>query len=115
MTLPSSDVPAPPRPPGFSFAFGDGAASFLFGAQVSGLTDDLAELTGVKKGVFVVSVADGSPAASGGLRGADVIQKVGDVEINTVRELRRALAPGERSMTLSVIRKKKPISLTVSW
>ncbi|MDX2184538.1 MAG: PDZ domain-containing protein [Gemmatimonadaceae bacterium] len=113
--VPSLDVPAPPRPPGFTYFSSETGNAFLFGAQMSALTEDLAELTGVKKGVFVVSVADGSPAASSGLRGADVIQKVGDTEVSSVRELRRAFSSADRAASVSVVRKKKPLTLTVSW
>jgi S1-C subfamily serine protease len=115
VVLPSQDVPGPPRPPGFTYFSGDGANVFLFGAQMSALTDDLAELAGVKKGVFVVSVADGSPAASSGLRSADVIQKVGETDITSLRELRRAFSSSDHAATLSVVRKKKPLTLTVNW
>lgn len=113
--VPSLDVPSPPRPPGFTYFGSESGNVFLFGAQMSALTEDLAELTGVKKGVFVVSVAEGSPAASGGLRGADVIQKVGETEISTPRELRRAFSSNDRTATLTVVRKKKPLTLTVNW
>lgn len=115
VVLPAApDIPEPPRPPGFTVT-GGREMVFVFGAQLGVLTEELQELTGVKKGVFVTSVAEGSPAASSGLRTADVVQKVGEVEVTSPREVRRALAPAEKRAALTVVRKKKPLVLTVSW
>ncbi|MFO0329655.1 MAG: PDZ domain-containing protein [Gemmatimonadota bacterium] len=108
------DIPDPPRPPGFSFTT-TRELVFVFGAQFGTLTEELQELTGVRKGVFVTSVAEGSPAAAGGLRAADVIQKVGEMEVSSPRDLRRALPSGERSAVMTVVRKKKAQVLTVNW
>lgn len=108
------DIPEPPRPPGFTFSVGREVV-VLFGAQLGVLTEELQDLTGVKKGVFVTSVADGSPAAASGLRTADVVLKVGDTEVAAPRDVRRALVPGERGVQLSIVRKKKPQLLTVNW
>lgn len=113
--LPSApDMPEPPRPPGFTFST-TREMVFLFGAQLGVLTEELQELTGVKKGVFVTSVSEGSPAAASGLRTADVVQKVGETEVASPRDVRRALVPGERNATLAIVRKKKPQTLTVNW
>jgi S1-C subfamily serine protease len=108
------DIPDPPRPPGFSFTT-TRELIFVFGAQFGTLTEELQELTGVRKGVFVTSVAEGSPAAAGGLRAADVVQKVGEMEVSSPRDLRRALPSGERSAVMTVVRKKKAQVLTVNW
>jgi S1-C subfamily serine protease len=109
------DIPLPPRPPGFTFSATERAVVYLFGAQFGTLTEELQELTGAKKGVFVVSVADGSPAASSGLKAADVVHRVNDDDVGTLAELRRALSATERGGALGVIRKKKPVILTVNW
>ncbi|MCU0623125.1 MAG: PDZ domain-containing protein [Gemmatimonadaceae bacterium] len=108
------DIPEPPRPPGFTFSTSREVV-ILFGAQLGVLTDELQELTGTKKGVFVSAVSEGSPAAASGLRTADVLQKVGDSEVLAPRDVRRLIAPGDRSAQFTVVRKKKPVVLTVNW
>lgn len=114
MMLPATpDMPEPPRP-GFAFTM-QREVAFVFGAQFGMLTEELAELTGAKQGVFVVSVAEGSPAANGGLKVADVIQRVGDAEVRSPAEIRRHWSPADRRVQLTVLRKKKPQTLTVAW
>lgn len=108
------DMPLPPRPPGFSFSREGRGTSYMFGAQFGDLTEELQELTGAKKGVFVMSVAEGSPASSGGLRSGDVLHRVNDTDVFSPLELGRALF-GTKSASLGVIRKRKPLVLTVNW
>lgn len=106
---------------GLRVAFGDGA-EYLAGARLSDLTEDLAELTGARRGVFVVSVGAGSPAAEGGLRSADVITKVGETEVSSPAEVRAAVRRWGRGadpsddggLTLAVVRKRKPVGVTLS-
>lgn len=108
------DMPMPPRPPGFAFSREGRGTSYLFGAQFGELTEELQEITGAKKGVFVMSVAEGSPASSGGLRTGDVLHRVNDTDVFSPLELGRALF-GTKSASLGVIRKRKPMVLTVTW
>jgi hypothetical protein len=108
------DMPMPPRPPGFTFSREGRNTSYLFGAQFGELTEELQDMTGTKKGVFVMSVAEGSPAFSGGLRSGDVLHRVNDTDVFSPLELGRALF-GTRSASLGVIRKRKPVVLSVNW
>jgi S1-C subfamily serine protease len=83
------------------------------------ITDDLEELTGVDEGILVLRVAPGTPAASSGLRGGDVIIRIADDECSGVRDLQqavqRASSRGVRKVVLTVSRKQKESSLTLQW
>lgn len=83
------------------------------------ITDDLEDLTGVDEGILVLRVAPGTPAASSGLRGGDVIIRVNDDECEGVRDLQvavqRASSRGQRRVALVVSRKQKEQSLTLQW
>jgi len=94
------------------------------GAQVTPLNDDLADLVGVRRGVFVVSVNSNTPADRMGLRGGDVITSVGDSVIADVAQLRRAIQReqrrarderSERATRFQVVRKHRRQKLTLRW
>jgi membrane-associated protease RseP (regulator of RpoE activity) len=104
------DVPAPP-PPVVWMMDRTGVA----GAELRALSRDLAELVGTERGVFVVSVAPGTPASAAGLRGGDVIVKAAGRDVDTPRDVRRAMAGAEQSLPLDVVRKGKRVALTVKW
>ncbi len=91
----------------------------IAGAMMTTITDELEELTGVDEGILVLRVAPGTPAASSGLRGGDVIRKVNDEDCEGVRDLQvavqRASSRGGRQVTLVVIRQKKERSITLQW
>jgi C-terminal processing protease CtpA/Prc len=91
----------------------------LAGAMMTTITDDLEELTGVDEGILVLRVAPGTPAASSGLRGGDVIAKVNDEDCEGVRDLQlavqRASSRGGRQVALVVIRQKKERAITLQW
>lgn len=103
-------------------ALGRDAGEFLAGARLSDLTEDLADLTGVRRGIFVVSVGEGSPAAQAGLRSADVITRIGDAEVASPAEGRTAVRRwgreaddgDDRGLALTVIRKRKPVTVMLS-
>jgi S1-C subfamily serine protease len=53
-----------------------------------------------EKGVLIVSIERGGPAAKAGLKRGDIVLKVNDTDVNTAQELRDALAklkPGEEA------------------
>jgi C-terminal processing protease CtpA/Prc len=104
----------------YSLLPGNGVA----GAQVAPLNDDLADLLGVRRGVFVVSVNPNTPADRMGLRGGDVITSVGDSVISDVAQLRRAIQReqrrarnerSERATRFQVVRKHRRQKLTLRW
>jgi C-terminal processing protease CtpA/Prc len=91
----------------------------IAGAMMTTITDDLEDLTGVDEGILVLRVAPGTPAASSGLRGGDVIIRVNDEECDGVRDLQlavqRASSRGGRQVSLVVIRQKKERPVTLQW
>jgi serine protease Do len=109
-------VPAPAIPRFFDRDFG----AFMFesgngrlGASLENLSDQLRGYFGVKSGVLVRSVREGSPAASAGLKAGDVITAVNgrsvDEPSDVSSEVRRLEKGGE--FTLEVSRDRKALSL----
>jgi len=125
-TLPPSRVftPAPsralvgaapvvaPLPPVFNF-------SGIAGAQVVTVSETMQRSTALPAGVLVTTVPVGSPAAESGLEEGDVITRVGQQSVTTVRELRelvaRAADEGERAVTIELRRGKDRRTLTLRW
>ena len=110
---------APPPSSVLLPALGYGGGLYPFaGAQFTALNDDLSELLGVKpEGVFVTNVAEDSPARISGLRGGDIILKADSIKIETPSDLVRAISAGryDRTVTLQIVRKHKPETLTLRW
>ena len=100
-------------PPVFSFN------GVVAGAQVVTLSDPMKRNLGLPSGVLVTTVPFGSPAAQSGLEEGDVIVRVGQESVATVRELHelvaRAAEEGERSVTLELRRGKDRRTLTLRW
>jgi S1-C subfamily serine protease len=112
-------MPAPPPSSVLFPALGYGGGVYPFaGAEFTALNDDLSDLLGVKpEGVFVTNVADGSPARISGLRGGDIILRADSIKIETPVDLVRAIRAARRDNTVSlqIIRKRKPQTLTLRW
>ncbi|HYW51627.1 MAG TPA: PDZ domain-containing protein [Gemmatimonadaceae bacterium] len=114
---------APPVPPMTAVAprVGSWTATdyTLAGAMMTTITAELESLIGRDEGILVLRVAPGTPAASSGLRGGDVIIRIDDDEISGVRELQRAVqrasSRGARNLMLGVVRKKKEQAITLQW
>lgn len=85
------------------------------GATLSTLTPQLAEYFGVKEGLLVSAVADGSSAAEAGLRAGDVIVAVGGTNVRTAADVTRALRAAQPGATteMRVMRERKELTLTV--
>ena len=83
------------------------------GAEVTPLNPDLARYFGTESGVLTVEVLEDTPAARGGLRGGDVIVRVGDEGVSSVAQLRTALELGYRSppVPVTVIREGREMQL----
>lgn len=113
-TPPMPPVPAMPR--ASSWSSNDFS---IAGAVMTTITDDLEDLTGVDEGILVLRVAPGTPAATSGLRGGDVIIRINDADCEGVRDLQvavqRAASRGQRRVVLVVSRKQKEQSLTLQW
>lgn len=83
-------LPEAPRVRAVSpYLFGE---RFVAGAELTNLNPQLAEYFAVDEGVLVTEVVPGSPAYEAGLKGGDVIIRVGDTEVDSVSTLRRALS-----------------------
>ncbi|HXY31234.1 MAG TPA: PDZ domain-containing protein [Gemmatimonadaceae bacterium] len=85
------------------------------GAQlqpVAGLEDYF----GVSKGLVVLHVLPGTPAARAGLKGGDVIQRVDGQAVTTPIGMARVLERSQTtSVTLDLVRKRQKKSLTLAW
>lgn len=113
--------PAPPAPlarpylqpslPGFD-AFTLRSNERRLGILTESLTDQLSEYFGVKGGVLVRGVTDGSAAAKAGVKAGDIIVSVNghhvDDPSDITEELRRATGD---DFTLDVVRDHKPQTL----
>ena len=111
-------MPAPPPSSVLLPALGYGGGVYPFaGAEFTALNDDLSELLGVKEGVFVTNVAEGSPARISGLRGGDVILRADSIKVETPMDLVRAIgaARPDNTVSLQIIRKHKPQTLVLRW
>ncbi len=102
---------------GFSYSFSRANGEFwAAGAQFIPLNKDLAQLTEVDQGVFVVSVTSRTPAAQSGLRGGDVIVSAARRPLTGPRQLLEIM---ERSLTkeveLRIVRMKKLQTVVLKW
>lgn len=81
-----------------------------------GQQEQLAEFFGVKDGVLVRSVAHNSAAEKAGLKAGDVIVKVDDTHVNSTSDITSALRATRtrKTVTLTVVRNKKEMPLTVT-
>jgi Do/DeqQ family serine protease len=89
----------------------------LAGATVANLSPALADelgLEGAPRGVILLDVRRGSPVAQIRLTEGDIIQRINDVEIRTVDELRRLVANARLPWRLHVRRGERVFILTVS-
>jgi S1-C subfamily serine protease len=111
--------PTPPRLPSLLVpALGLGRGIYPFaGAEFTALNSDLSDVLGVKpEGVFVANVVEGSIAREAGLRGGDVVVMADKIKIENPNDLVRAIrSADDRSVTLQVIRKHKPQTVTLKW
>ena len=104
--------PAPAPAPVISIARFSGVA----GAHVETITPGLGETIGVERGILVISVPPGVPAAESGLVDGDVILKADGREVRTVLELRRLVAGSDgRAVKLDVARKGKVRLVMLRW
>ncbi len=85
------------------------------GVTLQPLTDQLGEFLNVpgRKGVLVVSVAEGSPSA-GKLKAGDVIISADGKGIDDPEDLIRIVTDKEGDLTLKVIRDKREITVVVN-
>lgn len=87
--------------------------NFMLGAKLERLNPEIAEYFSVDEGVFVVEVVEGTPASEAGLRGGDVIVRVGGEEVTTLSDLRFGLNAFEGPLRIRVVRKGEPVEITI--
>jgi S1-C subfamily serine protease len=97
----------------FNFDFDLAGGGRRLGVTVSELTTQLAGYFGASDGVLVTSVADGSPAASAGLKAGDVITSVNGERVRSRDDLVRGLrdARDGEEVTVRIVRDKKEASV----
>jgi serine protease Do len=82
-----------------------------------GAARQLAEFFGVRDGVLVRQVLRNTPAEKAGLRAGDVITRVDGANVGSTREITaqlRSAARANRTVTLTVVREKREMPVTVT-
>lgn len=89
----------------------------LAGAEVRSLSVDLARTLGVKpEGLFIVSVAEGTPARGSGLRDGDVLLRAGNISLLNPHDLRRVIESAlDRELKLEILRQRKLQTVMLKW
>jgi serine protease Do len=85
------------------------------GLELQDLSDDLREYFAVPAGVLITEVRPESPAAAAGLRPADIVQKLDDVDVESAPALMAALAskPAESEIRLGIRRGSRSMAVKV--
>lgn len=112
------DVDVIRTPGGFAFStYGNRA---FVGAQLERITEEMSEVVRVSRGVLVMRLVPGTPAAQAGLKPLDVIVRAGDRDVATpaaLFEVVRALSEksGQDEVVLEVMRGGAKRKVTVKW
>jgi serine protease Do len=87
----------------------------IFGESL-GQEEQLAEFFGVKSGILIRSVVQGSAAEKAGIKAGDVLTKIDDTVVSSPSEISGALraAGSKRTFTVTVVRNKNEMTLTVT-
>ena len=90
--------------------------STVIGIEGESLESQLAEYFGVKEGVLVRSVVKNSAGDKAGLRAGDVIVKVDESKVASLREISSGLraARGKKVLPLAVVREKRELTLQLA-
>jgi S1-C subfamily serine protease len=78
-----------------------------FGVKGSDVTTDIAEQQNLPVGVYVVESVMDSPAMNAGIKNGDVITKLGDTEIKTIRDLQNELYKYQPNQVVNVVAKRQ--------
>ena len=86
------------------------------GVEAEPVGPQLAEFFGVKQGVLVRSVAEGSAAEKAGIKAGDVIVKIGNGDVDRVGTISKLMREAEagKPVPVTVVRNKKWITLSVT-
>lgn len=77
------------------------------GIRGQDIASDLAQKTGIPKGIYVNSVDEDSPAMDAGIQNGDVIVKVRDESVETLNQLRKQLDKCKTNQKVSVTAMRK--------
>ena len=101
-----SPAPAAPQPETFRpltpYLLGSDRVA---GAQVIEVQPELGAYFGVERGLLVVDVSPGTPAAIAGLRPGDVVTRLDQVGVRTVDELRFGVAQAGDTLPVTIVRR----------
>jgi serine protease Do len=111
-SLPRMEVPEMPDIPKVFMLW----RTSLLGIEAEALDGQLAQYFGVKEGVLVRSVMNGSAAAKAGLKAGDVIVKIEDTKVATPREITTALRAqrSRKTVAVGIVRDHKELSFNVT-
>ena len=90
--------------------------NLVLGIESESISDQMAESAGVKQGILVWNVADGSPAQRAGLKAGDVVTGFCGRSIHSPRDLGMTLQQlqiGQKPISVNLVRDHKPVSLTI--
>ncbi len=95
---------------------GPGSRGPRLGIETEPVGSQLAEFFGVKQGVLVRSVAEGSAAAKAGIKAGDVIVKVGNAEVGSPGQITKLLRDAEagKPVPVTVVRNKREMTVNVT-
>ena len=111
----ASAAPSPPAPSG-PVIWGPSATSAIAGAEIVRLNEALGETFGVKSGVLVLNVGNGTPAERAGLRGGDVIVSANGNAVAAPQALSLAVRRArDRQVSLEIIRKTRKQTVVLRW
>jgi serine protease Do len=88
----------------------------VLGAQLEELDKPMAQYFGVKGGMLVRAVEDGSPASKAGLKVGDVITGIGSATVRTARDLSsyfRSERSAGQPATVTATREHREVKLTI--
>ncbi len=87
------------------------------GVNIRPMTEEVANVLGydAPKGAVIEAVSDESPAADAGLRKGDIILKFADTDVDTLRDLTRAVATTspDQEVPITLLRRGEEITLDV--
>lgn len=99
-----------------TFMFSSSSSATVAGATIVRMNPDLRESFGVERGVLVLDVARGSPAARSGLKGGDVILTAGGTPVTTPLGVLRGVETARgRALELRIVRKRQQQEVVLRW
>src|SRR4030095_7274383 len=105
-----------PRDFAFNYDFSQsfGYSPRRLGVTVQGMTDQLAGYFGVKQGVLVSNVVEGSPAQAAGIKAGDVILSIRGHAVSDAGDVTRELRDAEAgsSVEIRLMRDRKEVTMT---